>query len=108
MDEVDESPIQPWPPLPWQDWADTVETLHLMSQVAGKVRLVRAPWLNHSWSVPLYLSPRGFRTSLVPDGAAGFELEFDLIDHALAFTTRPGCVPAWRSSRPRWRCSTAR
>ena len=90
MDQVDEAPSQPWPTLPWQDWADTLETLHLMSQVAGKVRLVRSPWLNHSWSVPFYLSPRGFRTSLVPDGAAGFELEFDLIAHALELTTTAG------------------
>ena len=90
MDESDDSTVRPWPAVPWRDWADTLETLHLMSQVVGKVRLVRSPWINHSWSVPLYLSPRGFRTSLVPDGAAGFELEFDLLEHAVELTTTAG------------------
>lgn len=79
-----------WPALPWNDWADTLETFHLWTQVVGKVRLVHSPWLNHSWSVPLYVGPRGVRTSLVPYGTEGFELAFDLIDHRLELTTTTG------------------
>ncbi len=109
MDESDDSTVRPWPTVPWRDWADTVETLHLMSQVVGKVRLVRSPWINHSWAVPLYLSPRGFRTSLVPDGAAGFELEFDLLDHVVRADHHSRCSRSqWRSRPPPWRSSTAR
>lgn len=83
-------PPSAWPALPWHDWADTLETLHLWLQVVGKIRLARSPWLNHSWSVPLYVSPRGLRTSLVPYDSEGFELAFDLIDHQLELTTTTG------------------
>ena len=79
-----------WPTLPWSEWADTLETFHLWTQVVGKIRLVRTPWLNHSWSVPLYVSPRGMRTSMVPYDAEGFELAFDLIEHRLELTTTTG------------------
>ena len=58
--------------------------------MVGKIRLVRTPWLNHSWSVPLYVSPRGLRTSLVPYATEGFELAFDLVDHRLELTTTTG------------------
>ena len=84
------APASAWPSLPWADWADTLETFHLWTQVVGKIRLVRSPWLNHSWSVPLYVAPRGLRTSLVPYGTEGFELSFDLIDHRLELTTTTG------------------
>lgn len=79
-----------WPALPWSSWVDTLETFHLWTQVVGKIRLVSSPWINHSWSVPLYLSPRGLRTSLVPYGQEGFELTFDLVDHELELTTTTG------------------
>jgi hypothetical protein len=88
--ETSRRPGGAWPFLPWEDWADTLETLHLWLQVVGKVRMVRSPWLNHSWSVPLYVAPRGLRTSLVPYGSEGFELAFDLIDHRLELTTTTG------------------
>lgn len=84
------TPPSAWPTLPWQDWADTLATFHLWTQVVGKIRLVRSPWLNHSWSVPLYVSPRGLRTSLVPYDDEGFELSFDLIDHRLDLATTTG------------------
>jgi hypothetical protein len=80
----------PWPALPSDQWADTLETLHLFTQVVGKVRMGHAPWLNHSWSVPLYVSARGLSTSLVPHGAEGFELAFDLVDHDLDLVTTTG------------------
>jgi len=79
-----------WPALPSSEWADTLEALHLWTQVIGKVRMVRSPWLNHSWSVTLAVSPRGLRTGLVPFDDAGFELELDLLDSRLLLTTSRG------------------
>jgi hypothetical protein len=84
----DESP--PWPGLPSEEWTDTLETLHLWAQIVGKIRMARAPWLNHSWSVPLYVTARGLGTSLVPHGVDGFELDFDFIDHRLLLGTTTG------------------
>jgi len=78
-----------WPSLP-TDWFDTLETLHLWTQIIGKIRLNRAPWLNHSWSVTLYPSPTGLRTSLVPYGTEAFEWSFDFIEHRLDLTTSTG------------------
>lgn len=79
-----------WPALPWRQWADTRETLHLMSQVVGKIRMTQSPWLNHSWGVVLYVGPRGLRTSMVPHGDHGFELAMDLLDHRLELSTTSG------------------
>lgn len=79
-----------WPTLPSDDWTDTLETVHLFTQVIGKVRMVCSPWINHSWSVTLYVSPRGLRTSLVPYGTEGFEWAFDFVDHHLELTTTAG------------------
>ena len=76
-----------WPALPTAEWTDTLETLHLWSQVVGKIRLRYSPWLNHSWSVPLYLSTRGLRTSVIPYGQEMVELEFDLISSRLDIHT---------------------
>ena len=78
-----------WPSLP-TGWFDTLETLHLWTQIIGKIRLNRAPWLNHSWSVTLYPSPTGLRTSLVPYGTDAFEWSFDFIEHRLDLTTSTG------------------
>ncbi|MEM8903811.1 MAG: DUF5996 family protein [Actinomycetota bacterium] len=79
-----------WPELPTGEWIDTIETFHLFTQVVGKVRLVQAPWMNHSWSVPLYVTSRGLGTSLVPHGSDGFELDLDLVDHQLLLSTTSG------------------
>lgn len=79
-----------WPSLPVETWTDTLETLHLWTQVVGKIRLANAPWLNHSWSVPLYPTSTGLATSLVPYGAEGFELAFDLLGEELRLTTTTG------------------
>ncbi|MBB4081209.1 DUF5996 family protein [Brevundimonas lenta] len=73
----------PWPALPYGDWAETGRTLHLWTQIVGKVRLAQTPWLNHSWQAPLYLTPRGLTTGPVFHGLRAFELEFDFIDQAL-------------------------
>jgi len=72
-----------WPALPYAAWKDTLETLQLWSQVVGKVRLTLTPWLNHSWHVTLYVTPRGLTTSPVPDGTRTFQIDFDFIDHRL-------------------------
>jgi hypothetical protein len=72
-----------WPDLPLAAWQDTCATLHLWTQIVGKLRLAQTPWLNHSWHVPLYLSARGLTTSLIPFGDGGFEIRFDFVDHVL-------------------------
>jgi hypothetical protein len=79
-----------WPELPFIVWADTAATLHLWTQVVGKIRLARTPWLNHSWHVTLYVSARGLTTGPVPDGARAFQIDFDFIDHVLWIRTSDG------------------
>ncbi len=66
-----------WPALPYAAWRDTAATLQLWTQIAGKVRLARTPWLNHSWHVTLYVTPRGLTTGPIPDGARTFAIDFD-------------------------------
>jgi hypothetical protein len=73
-----------WPALSYERDRATFETLHLRTQIVGKVRLALTPWVNHSWHVPLYLSARGLTTSLIPHPAGPFELEFDLLAGRLA------------------------
>ena len=81
-----------WPQLPYAAWKDTCDTLHLWTQMVGKVRLARTPWLNHSWHAALYLTARGLTTSPIPDGARSFEIDFDFIDHVLWVRTSDGHV----------------
>jgi len=73
-----------WPALPLQEWAGTYAALHLWTQIVGKVRLTRTPWLNHSWHVALYVTARGLTTSPIPDGSRTFQIDFDFLDHRLA------------------------
>jgi len=80
----------PWPELPTAAWRETYETLHLWTQIVGKIRLARAPWLNHSWQVALYVTARGLTTSPIPDGTRTFQIDFDFIDHALRISTSDG------------------
>jgi hypothetical protein len=79
-----------WPDLPLAAWRDTCATLQLFTQIVGKIRLVRSPWLNHSWHTALYVSARGLSTSPIPDGSCSFEIEFDLIDGVLRISTSDG------------------
>lgn len=83
-------PQSAWPELPAQSWADTHATLHRWLQIAGKVRMACGPWLNHSWGVTLYLSPRGLTTGLVPYDGEAFELRFDLLSDELVIETSTG------------------
>jgi hypothetical protein len=80
----------PWPELPTAAWRETYETLHLWTQIIGKIRLARTPWLNHSWHVALYVTARGLTTSPIPDGDNTFQLDFDFIDHTLRISTSNG------------------
>src|ERR1017187_2448280 len=84
------APQTAWPELPTGAWRDTYETLHLWTQIIGKIRLSRAPWLNHSWHVALYVTARGLTTSPIPDGAGSFQIDLDFIDHALRISTSHG------------------
>jgi hypothetical protein len=84
------SPQAPWPELPTAAWRDTYETLHLCTQIVGKIRLARTPWLNHSWHVTLYVTARGLTTSAIPDGMRSFQIDFDFIDHQLRISTSDG------------------
>jgi len=72
-----------WPELPFAAWRETRDTLHLWTQVVGKIRLALAPWLNHSWHVALYVTARGLTTSPMPWRGGSLEIEFDFIDHVL-------------------------
>jgi len=76
-------PPERWPELPYAAWKDTAETLHLWTQVVGKVRLTKTPWLNHSWHVALYVTARGLTTGPIPDGERSFQIDFDFIDHVM-------------------------
>jgi hypothetical protein len=84
------APHTTWPELPAAAWRDTYATLHLWTQVIGKIRLARSPWLNHSWHVALYVSARGLTTSPIPDSSRTFQIEFDFIDHVLRLSTSDG------------------
>ena len=81
-----------WPALPYGEWRETLETLHLWTQVVGKVRMALSPPVNHWWHVPLYVSARGLTTSLIPYGPRGFEVDFDFIDHRLLVQVCEGDV----------------
>jgi hypothetical protein len=79
-----------WPHIPYGPWRETCSALHLYTQVVGKYRLARTPWINHSWHATLYVNARGLTTSLVPDGPGGVEICFDLIDHAVTGAATDG------------------
>lgn len=81
---------EPWPALPLEEWRETYATLHMMTQVVGKVRLACAPMVNHWWQVALYISARGLSTSAIPYGALTFQIDFDFIDHLLHIQVSDG------------------
>ena len=82
-----------WPALAYVTWRDTAATLHLWTQIVGKVRLALTPWVNHGWQVPLYVTARGLATSPIPSGREIFEMEFDFIAHRL------GVRASWGAER---------
>jgi hypothetical protein len=81
---------EPWPALPYEAWRPTCFTLHMWTQIVGKVRLALAPHVNHWWQVPLYVSARGLTTTVIPYKDGNFECEFDFIDHVLVIRKSDG------------------
>jgi hypothetical protein len=79
-----------WPALPFAEWKDTAFTLHMWTQIVGKIRLTLSPWINHSWHVTLYVTSRGLTTSPIPHGLSTFEIRFDFIDHQLRILKSDG------------------
>jgi hypothetical protein len=79
-----------WPALPLEAWSDTCATLHMWTQIVGKIRLAQTTWTNHSWHVTLYLTANGLTTSPIPYGARTFEIAFDFIAHELRILTGDG------------------
>ncbi|CCJ08889.1 DUF5996 family protein [Methylocystis sp. SC2] len=88
--KVSEAERDAWPALPYVAWRETYTTLHLWTQIVGKIRLSLTPWLNHSWHVALYVTTRGLATSPIAYGARVFQIDFDFIDHVLRITTSDG------------------
>jgi hypothetical protein len=89
---TDNHDSQAWPALPFADWRETAETVHMWTQIVGKVRMVQSPWLNHAWHVTLYVTPRGMTTGTIPHGRLSFSVDFDFIDHRLIASASHGKV----------------
>lgn len=79
-----------WPSLPFAEWKETCATLHMWTQIVGKIRLALTPWTNHSWHVTLYVTARGLTTSPIPSGTRIFQIDFDFIDHVLRIQSDNG------------------
>jgi hypothetical protein len=81
-----------WPSLPLEAWNDTCATLHMWTQIVGKIRLTQSPWINHSWHVTLYVTTRGLTTSPIPYGNRTFQIDFDFIGHQVAIQSSDGGI----------------
>jgi Family of unknown function (DUF5996) len=79
-----------WPSLPLEAWADTCATLHMWTQIVGKIRLAQSPWISHGWHVTLYVTSRGLTTSPIPHGLRTFEIDFDFVSHRLTVQSSDG------------------
>jgi hypothetical protein len=90
MTRQQKDPTVEWPRLPLTDWSGTRDTLHMWTQIVGKIRLAHAPLLNHWWQVALYVSARGLTTSAIPCGSKTFDCEFDFVDHQLHLRVSDG------------------
>ena len=84
--------LDAWPELPLAAWQDTYDTLHLWTQIVGKIRMTLTPLINHYWNATLYVSARGLTTSAIPYPRGIFEMEFDFIAHQLLIRTSEGAV----------------
>ena len=84
--------LDAWPELPLAAWQDTYDTLHMWTQIVGKIRMTLTPLINHYWNATLYVSPRGLTTSAIPYPRGNFEIEFDFIAHKLVIQTSQGEV----------------
>ena len=81
-----------WPSLPYPEWAACCTTLQLWTQIVGKIRLSKSPWVNHGWHVALYVSPSGLTTSPIADAQQTFQIDFDFIQHQLEVRASSGKV----------------
>jgi hypothetical protein len=88
-------PAEAWPPLPLEAWSDTCATLHLWTQIVGKVRLAQSPWQNHGWHVTLYVTARGLTTSPIPHGSRTFQIDFDFVAHEVRVQSSDGGTGAF-------------
>ena len=79
-----------WPALAYEEWRETAQTLHLWLQIVGKIRLMRCPWVNHSWHVTLHATARGLGTPLMWHESGSFQIELDFIDHQLSIRADDG------------------
>jgi hypothetical protein len=82
--------LEQWPSLPLEAWAETYATVHLWTQIVGKIRLAQSPWVNHSWHVTLYVTATGLSTSPIPHGARTFQLDLDFVAHELKIQSSDG------------------
>ncbi|MBT1071101.1 DUF5996 family protein [Pelotalea chapellei] len=81
-----------WPELPLAEWEHTYATLHMWTQIVGKVRLALTPLINHWWNVSFFVTPRGLTTSTIHHPERNFEVSFDFIEHRLAITCDNGMI----------------
>ena len=86
------SNVSAWPELPVAAWQDTYDTLHMWTQIVGKIRMTLTPLVNHWWNATLYVTTRGLTTSPIPYAAGSFEIRFDLISHRLVIENGHGAV----------------
>jgi uncharacterized protein DUF5996 len=84
--------IEAWPELPLDAWQDTYATLHMWTQIVGKIRKTQTPLINHWWNVTLFVTSRGLMTSPIPYEDQTFDLAFDFIDHKLDIRTSDGSI----------------
>lgn len=83
-------PTEIWPSLPLQEWSRTSASLHMWTQIVGKIRLTQSPWVNHSWNCALYVTARGLSTSTIPYDSRVFQIDFDFITHQLRIDANDG------------------
>ncbi len=83
-----------WPALPLSAWRETYATLHMWTQIVGKIRLAQVPLINHWWNVTFFLTARGLTTGTMPYGARTFQMDFDFLDHELRIETSDGAAAA--------------
>jgi len=90
MSNSPNSSASDWPQLVNAEWEETRATLHLWTQIVGKIRTRNMPWINHSWHVTLYVTPRGLTTLAIPAGRRSFQVDFDFLDHRLEISASDG------------------
>ncbi len=90
MDAIQQDNAAAWPALPLDEWRDTLDTLHMWTQVVGKIRLALAPPVNHWWHVVLEVSARGLTTTSMPLGSRFFQIDFDFLDHVVRIRASDG------------------